>query len=260
MLRDHLQQHGSVHAIWTISVLLLIIAWLALNTPNGELIGQYIGLAASVASLVLALAAIGYAFVSNQGLTETVGALRETSGSIGQAAENIASTSAVLATKAEELTGEVSRVPSAVEALSARLDQTVLRKAEEETTQPALKLSDTSVVFSRTRLGGQLALFIMAKSFKEGKPFDAGSVFGDGDRIWDGIVLGAILSTQGLKPFGIEIESLTIGTQTFNTVKSLGSLDADLIINSFSSDDNKAAVDLRQKVDTYFGKVARAGS
>lgn len=64
-LRSHMQRHGFVHALWTISILILIIASLLLGLPNGNLIGDYIAFSASIAPLVLAVVAIFYSIISN---------------------------------------------------------------------------------------------------------------------------------------------------------------------------------------------------
>jgi hypothetical protein len=119
-LREHLRLHGAVHAVWTIAMLLGIVAALLLMSPNGNAVGEYIAFATSIASLVLAVVAIGHALIANQSFSETVGSLKTSTDGVQAAAREICTVSVELSHQSERLIGEFSELPPAVRAISAR--------------------------------------------------------------------------------------------------------------------------------------------
>lgn len=249
-MTEHFRKHGAIHALWAISILLLVVAWLLLQAPNGQLIGQYIGFAASVASLVLALVAIGYAFVSNQGFNQSVGALEVSSRDIRSAAQNIEEVSRLLSEKTEILTGEVSRVPDAVKALSEKIEENIAKSAEVPTKKQLLESS--TVPYHELRNGAAAALYLIAQSVKHEKPFVLKNVFSEKDQIWAAVISGCIITIDGFKICGIEID--ISGSDTDTSVKSMGSMDADEIIKSVRKRGDEIISSMRDAIDAYFSK------
>jgi uncharacterized membrane protein (Fun14 family) len=246
---EHFQKHGAIHALWAISVLLLIVAWLLLQAPNGQLIGQYIGFAASVASLVLALVAIGYAFVSNQGFSQSVGALEVSSRDVRSAAQNIAEVSRLLSEKAEILTGEVARVPDAMLALTEKIDANALKSAE----LPAKLVqndNNAGIPYNKIRTGGAVALYLLAKAELSKKGFLLTDIFKDKDlKVWAALTTGYLIAIDGFNIFGI---SLDLSSDDKTKVLSLGSLKPEEMLENITQRKDNTLDSIRNTIDLYF--------
>ncbi len=240
--------------MWTVAVLLAIIAALLLRLPNGSAVGEYISFSASIASLVLAVVAIGQALVANQGFSETVGTLRSSSDELRSAATNIAETSATLNQRCEDIIGQVAKVPAAVEALGAKLDEQVASAVKPEVPVRGLGDDVTYDIINNMPMGGQLSLYVLAKSFVSGKAFDTSDVFSkDTHYLWTGVLLGFIFSVMGMNRFNIKVDTIHRGMDTFYKVSSLGDVNAKTCIETLESEQNQTRDDeLYKGVRAFF--------
>lgn len=253
-MRAHFTRHGAVHAIWLIAVLTAIIAWLLLRTPDGKSIGDYIAFAASIASLILAVIAIGYSMLSNEGLIATVGNLNSSSSTIAEAAENIKAQNASLDATISELSGQVADVPASMRALTDRLDQKIASEAEKEapTVGDENAVSKSGFDMEYARFGVQLTLYILAKAFSSQKPFDAAAVIKDTGGIWPGLIMGGCLIIEQFSPLDVKIEMFKIDDKSLRRVVSFGSIDVQSVLENFPSfsDDDRAG--MQAAIDKYF--------
>jgi hypothetical protein len=205
---------------------------------------------------MLALVAIGYAYVSNQSFNQNVGTLRSSSESLEAAARNISETSATLNKRFEDVATNVATVPAAVAELAAKLDaQAASAKAEVDTALPLAGGKDgkTAELLTRAHLGTQVALYVLAKSFVGGKTFNSNIIIKDSDKVfWNSIITGFILGVIDLRACSISIEVIRGSDAVFYKVTSLGDLDPNLIISLMSKKDQSGMVPL---VDQHFASL-----
>ena len=258
-VKTHFQTHGSIHAVWLIGLLIAIISWLLLGERDGNVVRDYISFAASVASLVLAVVAIFYALISNQSFSETVGSLKSTTENVHKAARNIADSSSILADHSERMLGEVSRVPTAVQALSERMEAALAQsqvQAPQSVDSAALDSengSETVKFFYDTVFGGKACLYIVALSQLKNKPFSTSEIFQDNvnQSVCENFLGGYLHALRGTHIFGIDIEfSDSASRRTFSVV-SLGQFSASDIIREFSSIGPADNI-IRKNIDKYF--------
>lgn len=261
-LREHFRSHGAVHALWLISVLLAIIAALILMSPNGAAVGEYIAFATSIASLVLAVVAIGQTLISNQGFSETVGALRSSADNIQVTARNIADSSSLLSQKAEFISEQAEKVPSVVEALSAKLDDRIFRKSSAEISQadaigPGRK---TEQIYGGSTFGTIMCLYAMSKAFKENKAIDTSSILsGIKAQIgMSGVMLGFLNAMRDLGSCGIVVDYALSDNRHLYRVTNMGSIDPDIVISLFEKYDDKEGNLERASIDNYFSNYDAA--
>jgi hypothetical protein len=253
-VKDYFRTYGHIHAIWTIALLIAVIAWLLLGERNGNIINTYISFASSLASLILAVVAIFYAVISNQSHSETIGTLRVSSDSLETAARNIADTSTVLNRRFEDVVGQVAMVPAAVEALSAKLDERAAVAAEAQLPEVQGTDNETLRLFNDMKFGGQVFMYILAKSAKELKAFNTDKVF-DKERTstWDSMLLGFCIAVSGTRPCGIELDDIEYEDDIVYKTRSFGKFSADELITIVDSEQHDKRDDpLYQDIRAYF--------
>lgn len=123
----------TLNLLWLIGLLLLIVAAFAVVAPSGELLRDYISFASSIASILLALVAIFYAFISNGSLTSTLNDVRSAATSLTNETASLKRASSGLSEEAEQIIRRLSTVPAALTELSGDLGQRLDRLASSET-------------------------------------------------------------------------------------------------------------------------------
>jgi hypothetical protein len=254
-LKEHVRKHGAVHSVWMITVLLLVILVLVFRDPDSDRLGTIIGFAASAVSLVLALVAIGYSFVSNQSFSEVVGVLRSSTENIQTAAQNIVESSAALSGQSEVLVGHAEKMPTVVAELSAKLDEKVFSQSNSVSSRVDDDVEKAKTGYSQSRFGGQLALYAIAMAYKNESVIDPKAIFPEpAQHTWASILVGFILCVMAFKPCEVYLEPVAAegGNSARYRVKSIGSLDHIDIIKMFSAYDDKDGNKERLAVDNYF--------
>lgn len=252
---DHFRTHGQVHAIWAITVLVAIIAWLLLGERDGNVINAYVSFASSIASLILAVVAIFYSVVSTQSQSEMIGSLKGSSDSLESAARNIDDTSAALNKRFEEVVGQVAMMPAAVEALSAKFDQRAAAATSTNLTGQEDTGDRTVKILGTLKWGGQVSLYLLAKAFSFDMPFNTAKVFKnrENDTVWQSILTGFVLAVHGFKPSGIKLEQIVVDSEVLYKVTSFGDIDAKKIVELTESENNTKRLDpLLLEIQTYF--------
>jgi hypothetical protein len=251
-LRSHFKAHGSVHAVWLIAVLIGIIAALLLIMPNGKSVGDYIAFAASIASLVLAVVAIGQSLIANQSFSETIGSLRASAENVETAARNIADTSNTLSDQSERMIGEVSRLPPAFEELSSRLNERLTPPAFSsgaEEGEPPL-LSNPMSLFDNTSYGGKATLYIASLARTYSKPIELDKIFQDA--VWQNFVAGYLQALIVSPSFGLKIRLSSEGGGTKFLVDDMGEFPMSDIISQFRNAAQLIQDQNQKRIDSYF--------
>lgn len=257
-LRRHFKLHGAIHAMWIIACLLATIAALLLIMPNGSAVGEYIAFAASIASLVLAVVAIGQTLIANQSFSETIGSLKAVAENVEKTAQNIAGSSASLSQQSEALVSHAEKLPTALASLSDKIDKTIFAEAEVGSAKTATDTIDpgTLKILERSRFGTRIILYLLARAAQSAKSVDALKVFGSektDDKIWSGILAGHLLAIQAFEPCGLKVEQAKDEkgelTAEFK-VTSFGTLNGAEIITYINEKESGDAA--KKKADEYF--------
>jgi hypothetical protein len=125
-----------VHAFYVILILVLIIILLAtVHWAGIRDLAQYLNFGATLTSMVLALVAIIYAFVSNSSAGERIGALRSVASEVSETARAMTATAARLDT-------QIASLPELVKDVGAKVTETYdavtsLKEATERPTSGA---------------------------------------------------------------------------------------------------------------------------
>lgn len=113
-----MEEKYKIHAFYilatliTIIIILMTIQWSAI--PN---LAEKISFALTLASLVLAALAIGYAVYSNTTFSQTISTLNTVAGNVSDTAKNISAA-------ASELSQKIETIPSRLESMEGKVDQT----------------------------------------------------------------------------------------------------------------------------------------
>lgn len=206
-LQKHFQLHGSVHAWWTIAVLILVIAALLLFMPNGTAINEYISFASSLSSLLLAVVAMFYAFISNQNSSENVSDLRAS-------ALQITNSSGALSNISKDLHQQISVLTSDFSDIRPRVEQ--IHSQISGMTNPATPSSDgadvqydQSSLFKRDiGIGVRIAFYELDKALRLGvSKIDLETIYGKSS-IWLNFMQGVHDVIYTLRPCGIELNKI----------------------------------------------------
>lgn len=250
-IATHFRRHGLIHAIWLFSVLLALIAFLLLRLPNGQSVGDYIAFAASIASLVLAIVAIGQSLLANQSFSETIGSLRQSSEALRNTALNVEKTSGSLSGKMDELAGSVARMPEAFDALSAKIEASQ-ELAFSDSTAEYQTPGRTPVLdkISSFRFASEMILYASAISLKENVPYDPKEVVGEASDFWKGIMTGGTILLADSKFAGITMDDMTVHGSIRVKTLNLGDFEADSLIESIRAE--RADHEFVKAIDAYF--------
>jgi hypothetical protein len=252
-IRHHFQKHGAVHATWTISILILVIVILVFRSPDSDRLGTIIGFAASAVSLVLALIAIGYSFISNQSFSEMVGSLRASVDRADTSSRTVSEASATLATVAERVAGEVADLRPRFDAIDSKIDQRLspdrLIEAPPRPTNTSSQLPDRGSTLAPALA---ISLYVLARMDETSKNFDPRTVFVK--ESWKQYVAGCLTTISYLKPLGIDLRRPEIFTYS---LKSLGDITREGLLQYI--DINTLNTKYKTYVDSYFDEEASDG-
>lgn len=246
----------TINLLWTIAVLIMIVAAFAVIAPGGALLQNYISFASAIASILLALVAIGYSFISNSSLSNTLGDLQSATRSLAEQTTRLNAASSGLSDEAEEILKKLSDLPEHVTQLRGEVSKKIDDLA-------ATKIQDQNQELDggAKSLGHALALYIISRAAEVGRSFAFGDLFVDESmssaRLY---TQGVIEALQKYNVNGLRIE----GIEGKYYVNSLGSFDGADIIARANKVRGGAGNELLDRalveVDKYFeGRKGRKG-
>ncbi|HEY6331178.1 MAG TPA: hypothetical protein VI756_17760 [Blastocatellia bacterium] len=114
-----------IHAFWIIGDLVAIIIYLLVKRfgDNGNVV-TYVSFASTMASLILAVVAILYAFISNASLSQNITA-------INNAASDVSAQAKQLSEASTELTGKIEGIPPSIKSVETKVDLLVRSRIPE---------------------------------------------------------------------------------------------------------------------------------
>lgn len=164
----------TINLLWVIGVLLLSIVALAVTTPDGGLLREYISFAAAVASILLAMAAIFYAFISNGSLTAALSELRSAASELTRETARLNDASSGLSGEAEQIIQKLSGLPKRVDEFQGE----VVRKID------GLGLGKPSMNDAHNdptpkSVGYSISLYLIARAYICKKSFSIEDIFSE---------------------------------------------------------------------------------
>jgi hypothetical protein len=199
---EHFKKHGAVHALWLFSVLVAIIAVLALLVPNGTLIRDYISFASAVSSIILAVIAIFYSMFSNQSFSEMVGSLKSSIQRVEGSSVTLEETSSNLLSLAERISIEVSSLAPRFDAINSKIEERF--PPDRISPSPPPSPGDSNLLNTVMTSGIRASLYIIIKMHETGKRVSLDEIY-DTD-IWRRYVGGCLSTLSYLNAYGIKIK------------------------------------------------------
>jgi hypothetical protein len=243
-LIEHFKTHGYVHCFWLIVILATIIAAFVVMAPGEGQIEALVSFAATVTSLVLAVIAIIYSIVSNQGIASSVAATFQAALKVDESIKNIDNASKRISLESARLVEEVSQVPAAVNRFALEVGGKIdafseLRKVEGPgaADQP-----------SRLTVAETLCLYTLTQACIEGSAVDIKEIRAI-DKYFGGILFGFFSSIRFFRPCGINIEFAGL----MASVDTLGSFDPDKYMSLDVSERPEIVKAAKTEIDRQLG-------
>lgn len=167
----------TLNLLWVIGLLLSVICAFAVISPSGELLKEYVTFSAAVASILLALVAIFYAFVSNGSMSSTMHEVRQAASSLVDETQRLNAASSGLSDEAEEIIRRLENLPESVTQIRGELskkidDLATTRKSDSD--EKGLPQKGYSV-----SIGYKAAMYLLARAVKSRKTFTVYDIFKD---------------------------------------------------------------------------------
>jgi citrate lyase gamma subunit len=205
--------------------------------------------ASAIVSVVLAVLAIFYSMISNQGFSETLGSLHSSSRNIEIAASNIQDTSLNLNSQSERLLGEISSIPPKFQALSDKIDAQFHIDDEQQAEIAGQAPEDVMDEFlDRPKtLGTALALYGLAKSRNNETPYKPSEISGLTVPLRS-YVAGALQGIRVSRPLGLIISA----QDGQYLVESGGQFDFDKLEHQILDNEEEFMKKYRKVIEDYF--------
>jgi hypothetical protein len=194
-----MEQKYKIHAFYILAILIAIIVILVTvkwsQVPN---LSQLITFALTLSSLILAVLAIGYAVHSNTSFLQTTWKLND-------ATRGISDTAKEISVAANDLTVKIAAIPSRLESMEAKVEQThVLLQSysERQEIKPPSEEEKRAVseivnlFVKRVPPNGLLILYAYSLSYSKRIPFDPEELFSSLENIGGEYALGFIVATK----------------------------------------------------------------
>ena len=204
--RSSVLKNTSLHATWLVTILLAIIAWLLIKSPNGEDLRDYLAFASSIAALILAVIAIFQTIVAQNNASTVSAGLQRSLGEVEKAAQNIATTSSQLSNQQKDFVGHVERVPVEIQSLEKRIAEGF--NSKKQNTNSATRDGDIiELLFFNTPFANQIVWIVIAEAIRTNKSINTENLF-PSHAYLIGWMNGALTIIAKCNPLGLEINSL----------------------------------------------------
>lgn len=253
-----------IHLFWIIVILVLSVISLIVYEPSGQIIQNYVSFAAAIASILLALIAIIFSFLSNQTFSETVGDLKGSVEESGNASNDIVTASRALQEAVEKIQNDFSGIGPTVEKISQRMEEYSSPSVAQSDSKPddANVSPDLFRDITTPGIDGCLLIFLLAEE-KGRTEVSFEKMFNVDERDWVrqwGIYCSAVASTmQATQPCNIKIgnrvENGEQGTYsaTFFQITDWGAIDKDLL-KRYVLAKNTISAEIRVLIDRYLSE------
>lgn len=181
-----MEERLKIHALYVFGILTTVI--IALTTSkwgdNPKLV-EYVNFFATLASLVLAILAIVYAYFSNFAVFQSIGEIKSASGAISTTARDVSDAAA-------ELKDRIEMIPKKIDSINVRFDEikSLMRVPQTNTPLDAtdqkkkpLDLADSIAnFFERISVTGFASVYCFYLAYENKKTVDLADAFNEFDR------------------------------------------------------------------------------
>ena len=224
---------------------------------NKELV-NYISFAGTIASILLAIVSIIYAFYSNSQLSQTLGkldnsslSLEKISLSLDSSSQKVSNISEQLSSEIQKLTETINFIPKSIESMGEKVDKISLLL--QETPNPRKNYGKENVsaqikLMDNLAYGGLLALYIAFLSLKQKKEWKRIGISYIDDKYWYFYGCISIFGSLGY---------LSVNKKNLNNSFNITSLDDEIsneIEDRIKSIDDSDAKKLINDIKDYFNK------
>lgn len=242
----------TLHLLWIIAVLVAVIAAFVVITPSGDLLKEYISFASAISSILLALVAIFYAFISSGTVNSTLSDIKAAAQTLTAQADRLTLTSSGINGEAQDILRKLSALPDHVTEFRGE----VARKIDDLVSSKLPNELDAESGRGARSFGHNISIYILARASKSKRSFDINKIFdGQNDATPRWYCLGIIEILKYYKVNGLCVE----GIEGKYYVTDMGSFNADEIISrtkksleKINSDVLKAGI---ERIDNYFDVV-----
>lgn len=208
MLSKHFAKHGYIHCFWLIVLLCAACAALIIELPNGDKVNSYLSFASSIASLILAVVAIVYAFVADQGRHETTSLLQSSAENISKGSMTLKELSSKVSEKIDVIIGQVSDIAEPIN----KIQQTLADRPDSgRNSDLHLNITEGRVeeFFHKSPIqGAALAFYALARTSElQVNKINPYVLYSD-TPIFLNAFLGVFESVRCLEPSGIKLERI----------------------------------------------------
>jgi len=194
-----MEEKYKIHAFYILTILtsviviLITVQWSGI--PN---LAEKISFALTLASLILAALAIGYAVYSNTTFSQTISTLNTVARDVSDSSQNISNA-------ATDLSQKIEAIPSRLESMEVKVDQTNIllqqfsERGEAQPPSEKEKMAAREIVDSfleRTSPAGLLMLYAYSLAFTQNKTFNAKELISSLSNIDINYARGFIVATR----------------------------------------------------------------
>ncbi len=258
-LRGHrMSDKARIHFLYTIGILIAIIVVLTTvkwaGIPN--LLG-YITFALTVSSLLLAVLAIGYAFISNNSLSQYLGQFSGVAAEISKSAAEVFSTTQILDKKIEAIPLILKDVGERVERTESLLQEISRKEPSGEPPPRSLDLDALARRFlETTSISADLFLYALLLSFQRATPFKLSDLISTVRSLDRQYSYGFLVATSAAGLIQYEFKKDILTVTAFNSVLASAlpaQLDSDLE-KALSQEHRDDLLARRKGIEQYFAE------
>lgn len=258
-LRKHFKLHGMVHSFWLITLLILLISALLIRVPNGERVNAYISFASSLSSLLLAVVAIFYSFISNENVSHATYAMQHSVDDIKSSSEKISLSADDISAKAEQIRTDINDIRPTVEDIHERMSASapsitsdVPDRHLESATSP---INPAGLIKVRPSAGLIVALYTLAKAKKLNiSRISPADLYHDVPQ-WHNYIDGVCATIVTTIPGDIEIDFLLEESKAYFIIRKIPDDIVDEIIRYIESHDYSGKENHMTRVNNYLASV-----
>ena len=236
-----------------ISILILCIISLLVAKPDGTTIYNYLSFASAISSIILAVVAIFYSMISNEGFSNTLSEIRSSSSKIVEETARLQSASIGLSQEVEDSLKRASLIPDHIDKMSSEIAKQ-FERLETEKIPPENGEKESNEGFSP--VGKPLSIFlsvlIASLSYRHTTSFDIEKIFSEDMSNLTESQAGIFSAIKYFEACGIKIDGLS-GRYI---VRDIGNIDPEQIISRAKDIKEEASyfIEAKRQVLDFFGE------
>lgn len=237
-----------VHLCWTVAFLLLAITALIVYEPDGATIRDYISFASAISSILLAVVAIFYSIVSNEGMSKILSSIGSSADRISQDSKDLSQITFNLSDKIQQLENNVASVPKQIGQFQENIYEKMNEILGRSTIEDSKDIKGNTFFKGPVTLGLSISTYLILYAFKSTKEFIVKDVF-------KSEALGRYVEASLTVLKCTEYRGIILNREADKiVVNSIGDLDKYDLLTKFEKDDRTIWRNARNDIRIYFGE------